>query len=314
MVPYPGLYNQAQNLAMQQLQAYLGSVTRSSRRETRAGNRFIRGLAHSFANELGAIGSGVGATFDDVQRQQAASDASISNYLTGGGQQLMQDIGQQLSYAPQETQDAFAGGQTKVGTSLAQQAAGYSAQKMKQVLGAEGSERAFGQMLPGIGALSGIQAAKSFQQSQARTLAAQRDSILSQAPQLTAQLYSTFAQQAQSQAEMAQQARFHSQDLAQRRLETGVTMGGEDQKRLDTADQTAFEMIGNLVTGPGRQPLQGPNRLKYPAVFERVAAMYRSHFTGRSDTWIKHRTELALKQWGYDPNAYAIEHLFGQAF
>jgi hypothetical protein len=302
MPPYPGLWNQAQDLAMQELQGYLGSVTKASRRETRKGNRFIRNLAHSFADELRNISGGMGQVYGQAQAEQQAGDAAIANFLQGGGAQLGNQLAQQLSFAPQETIDQFAGGQATQGQALANVGAGFAGINQKAFTDSRASNMAFGKALPGIAALSGIQSAGAFQSQQADALRAQRDQILSQAPGLAASLYSSFASQRQQQQAMRQQERFHSEEMEQRRLEAGVTQTGEDTKRLDAANALAHDEILSLTTGIGGAPLPGGQRPSYENVHGRVAAIYRQAFQGRSDSWVNAQVDQAMRMFGYVPD------------
>jgi hypothetical protein len=280
---------------MSQLQAQLGAVSRSSRRETRQGQRYIRRLAHSFADELQGIASGIGGTYRQEQQQAAASNAAIANYLQGTGQEMGQDLSAQLAFSPEAA--ARAGGQqAAVGRAAGKTAAGYGGGNLQQFISDRASNVTFGKELPGIAALSGIQSAGAFQQQQAADLKAQRDAILAQAPGLTADLYSAFANQRLQQQQMAQAERFHAQEMRA----SDRTAQGENKGRLDQAHADAYNIITGMTTGPSG-PLPPAQRPDYDTMRERVASVYRQRFPGRSDSWVQQQVDYALGQFGVNP-------------
>lgn len=298
-VPYPGLWDAASGLANQQLQAQLGSVRRSSRRETRQGQRYIRRLAHSFADELGQISSGVQGSYNQYAGALDAADAALVNYMQGGGQQMMADLSSQLSFSPEAA--AYQGGKAgAVGDALAKVGAGFGSQNQQAFLGEAASNVAYSKALPGMAALSGIQTAGAFQQQQASDLKAQRDAILSQAPGLTADLYSAFAGQAQAQAQMAQAERFHRDDMRQQA--DAARLQGLD--RVDQARSDAADILGTFAVapvGPGGTPLPGYKGPTYADAYSRISAIFRQRFPGRSDSWVRAETNAALAQFGITP-------------
>lgn len=290
MPPYPQLWNQAQQFAQSQLQGYLQTAGRANRRETRRGQRYIRRLAHSFADELGQIAGGIGNSYDQYQQAMGATDAAISNYLGGQGQQQMGDLNAALSYSPQ-AQAHYAGQAANIGNALGKVAAGYTAQNQQQFLGEAASNTAFGKSLPGIAALSGIQSASDYQNMQSDRMAALRENVMSQLPSLTTNLYSSFASQASAAADRAQAARLQHQQ-----------MQGAGSDRLAQAQSDAADLMNATVNPPpgpiGSPPVQVPG---YKDVHDRIASLFQQRFPGKSDAWVEQQTMGVLGQFGYTP-------------
>lgn len=304
MPPYPQLWNQAQQIAQSQLGAFVQQATRSNRKETRAGQKYIRRLAHSFADELGMISGGLGRQMNMYGNIEGATDAAIADYLGGSGYSQGQSLAGQLGYSPEAAQAAQSHAQ-RVGNALSKTAVGFGQQNEKQFLGSAANNLAYAKSLPGIAALSGIQSAAGYQQQQSDALRAERDQILQQGPQLASSLYSSFASQASAAADRAQQARFHAQEMNLQRRQLNDAAGSAGADKVQQARDDAFALVqGASSPPPGALPGQF-HPPGYPDLRGRVQALFRSRFPGRSDTWVDQETEAMLNQFGLSAQSYA---------
>lgn len=302
-VPFPGAFDSAQEMANAQLQALIRSARRGNRRETRAGQRFIRSLAHSFADELAAISGGIGNTYNMMERESAATNSALSSFLMGQGQTQMEDLGSQLAFAGPDAVNAYAGGAGRQGEALARTAAAMGTQQTQRLVGEEASERAFGESLPGVAALTGIQSARQYTGQQSRALQSQIDQINSQAPGLTAELYNAFASQLLQQQQMAQNERFHedemaAQERARRAAEAGEA-SGKARERFDRISQQAFAHMSTLLPQSGQIQPQGERAPNYEA--RALAGMrdyWRHHYPGKSDEWINLQARQTMESFG----------------
>lgn len=301
-VPFPGLYESAEQMASQQLGALIGAARRGNRRETKAGNRFIMQLAHSFADELAALSGGIGQTYNMAEREGAAVNNALSSYLSGQGNAISADLGQQLAFAGPDALDAFAGGARRQGQALGQQAAAFGTQQLNRVVGEEASERAFGQSLPGIAALTGIQSARQYQGQQARALQSQVDQLHSQVPGMAAQLYSAFASQRLAQMEMAQAERFHADEMAARLGEQTQGMTGQQQERFDRINAGALEFMQGFIPRPSEAAMMDPNyqppSINYKEAFQGLRRYWKQYYPGRSDSWINEQARRTVESYG----------------
>lgn len=270
-IPYPAAWAAAQAQGQSLIQQLINAASGATRRQSREGRQFIRGLTRAYAGELRGIAGGIGATYDEAQREQSSMNAALGAYLGGQGQQQANALGGQLSWASPAAQQQFGAGQAAVGQTGANVGYAMGAQNLNRVTSEAASERAFGQSLPGTAYQYGMQSARQFEKQQGRQLQDQIAQIRTQGPALASDLYSAFSQAAYQQQQLALQR--DQMELEERSLDQQGTQAGNE--RLDNVRQMAYEHMKTLQTANPNDPNA---RRSHDEVEREISAFYRNYY------------------------------------
>lgn len=295
-VPFPGIWAAAQQQASAQLAALIAAASGATRRQSREGRQFIRGLTRAYANELKGIAGGIGATYDEAQREQSSMNAALGSYLSGAGQQAANQLGDQLAFASPAAQAQFAGGQAAVGQTGANVGYAMGAQNLNRVTSEKASERAYGQSLPATAFAYGQQSARQFEKQQGRMLQDQISQIRAQQPAFAADLYQAMAGLAMQQRQLALQE--EELDLQRRSMgQEGARAGNE---RLDKVRSMAYDHISRMVSAPS-DPVaaQGWRPPSHDDIRQAVESFYRNYFPNAPRDIIDREVDNAIGQFGY---------------
>jgi hypothetical protein len=135
------------------------------------------------AHQLGGYAQSAHDVYSGAEQSQAASDAALSQRLSGGGAQQAQDLGSRLASinAPGAVNSAVGDAtQNATGSGNALYATGSAS--LANLIAAGAAEQSYAGRLPGIADLSGIQQAGSLQGSLASQLADKTATLQGQVP------------------------------------------------------------------------------------------------------------------------------------
>lgn len=287
---------QARMAAQAQLGALIAQTRRANRRQTRRGERFIRGLSRAFASELRGIARGVGGTYDATEQEQAALNSALGSYLSGSGQRQAANLGQQLGMIDPNTASFYSGQARAAGSSLAKQGYALGSQALQRTIGEGASEESFARSLPGVAALSAIQSARSFESRMGSKLMDELGQIRAQGPALTQQLFGSLMDQALAGANLHMQG----EELALRRRELGLKDEAAGSGRLDETLSGARELVAGALTGPQGLPLPEGSRPHALGLFNQVMAFLESRHPGMPEGRRRILADQVLRTFGMD--------------
>jgi hypothetical protein len=182
---------QIQTSAQGQLSPLIQQLTDSLNRQAQAGGQAITGYTSQLAQQLAPFQQSAANIYGGAQQSQAASDAALSQKLSGEGGQQAQDLGARLASinAPGAVNAAVGQGMSDAtGSGNALYATGSAS--LANLIASGAAEQSYAAKQPGLAGLAGEQQIGGLQSSIANSLASGTDKINAQAPGIVSGLQS----------------------------------------------------------------------------------------------------------------------------
>lgn len=169
-----------------------------------SGQAAINGYTQQFAGELAKIAPNVAGAYSTAENQQSALDTALAAELRNAGGSAAQDLTNTLQARGQDTSVAAQATQTGNGLAGASYATGSAG--LGNLIARGAAANAYGAELPGLAALSGLQATKGLQSDVANQRAAIISDAQAQYPTLANQAFNQLlGQQRNALTEQGQQ-------------------------------------------------------------------------------------------------------------
>lgn len=202
-LPAPLSMGQIRTQAQGMVDPVIARITQAVQQRAAGQAQAVEGYTNRLAQSLGGLGATMGAPYQQAQAATATSNQALADRLSGAGQQGGQDLAARLASinAPGAVDPAVAAVQnagTGAGNSL--YASGNAA--LQQLIANAASAKSYGQKLPGVAQLGGIQQAGLVRQQAAGDLASGITQAESQLPTIVGNLRSMSDQRAQNRASL----------------------------------------------------------------------------------------------------------------
>lgn len=281
----------------------------------------ITGYTKELAGALGGIAPQIGQAYGQAFNQGSALENALANRLTGQGQATASDLTQALANAGQSTAPGAAAAQTAVGVGNASFAQGSAG--LQEMLARGAAAQAYGAKLPGIAALSGLQATKGLQAQALSQIPDLRNQFLSNELQKWIAKTQFGTSRAQLRLSRKQERNRHNEFLQSLALDNkkfiadqftnaAQTKSEQHKAKLEAIDSSINDAItkaegwrkgsgsgsgsGDPMAGGG-----GAGSVPVREAFNRVLARLRHELRhyGVSDAKLRRSAVYVLKQAGY---------------
>ena len=290
---------EARAMAQAQLGMMMAATRQANRRQTRRGERFIKGLGQAFASELRGISSGVGDVYDSAKNEQAAMNSALGSFLSGQGETQAANLGEQLGSIDPNTAAFYSNQARAAGSALSKQGYAYGSQNLQRTIGEGAGDEAYARSLPGIAALSSIQSARSFEGRMGSKLMDELGQIRAQGPAMTNQLFGSLADYAMGQANMHMQGQelgLRRDELALRRKELGLNEDAQGSDRLQQTLAMARELVSTGINDPiTGLPKQGAAAAPPRDLMAQVEALMESELPGMPASKRAYYADLVMR-------------------
>jgi hypothetical protein len=182
---------QIQQTASNYLNPLVQALIQSTQQQSEAGLGQIRGYTDSLVQALQPFAANEGRIYGNAEAAQAASDAALSQRLSGGGADQAQQLASRLGSinAPAATAQAVQGA-TNAGVGAGNALYGHGSASLAQLIASGAASQDYAAKLPGIAGLSGLQQAGRFEGQLESDQAKSLSDIQSQIPGLVQNLTS----------------------------------------------------------------------------------------------------------------------------
>lgn len=175
--------------ARAELQPVLDAIKASVLGQARSGAAAISGYANSAAASLGAID--FGAPYAGAEQRQASVDSALAQALAGGGAQAAQDLSARLAQIGEPgVTGAAANAVAATGAGLANTELARGSSNLGALIADAAAAGSYGQKLPGVARLAGLQALAANEGQASKSLADSSTQVLGQLPAIANELRS----------------------------------------------------------------------------------------------------------------------------
>jgi hypothetical protein len=186
-LPAPLTDTQIQSRAQGELDPLVAKLTAGINAQAKNAGAAISGYTGSLAQALG--GEDFGAPYQGAEQQQAAVDSALAQALAGGGTQGAADLSSRLaSIGEPGVTGAAANAVAATGTGNSNTVLGMGSSSLSQLIADAAAAKSYGQKLPGLAQLSGLQDLAGVQQSAVKNISDQTGTLEGQLPNLVNQL------------------------------------------------------------------------------------------------------------------------------
>lgn len=175
--------NQIQSTARGMIDPLIAAITKSATDRAGASSAAIKGITDSYAGELGKIDWG--APYQSAIGQQAAVDDALNQTLTGAGSDLASQLKARLaSYGGDPAVSEAASGLASRGAAAGATEVARGSNALSSLIASAAAAGSYGQKLPGVARLSGIQGVRDAQSQATSDIASGTQGALGQLPSI----------------------------------------------------------------------------------------------------------------------------------
>lgn len=180
----PQTNEQIQASAQSQIDPIIAAITKNENARAAASSQAIRSLTDSYAHDLAGVN--YAAPYQQAEGDQAAVDAALQQSLTGAGSDLASQLKSRLAPlgAGDPAVNEVATGLADRGAAIGTTELAHGSSALSSLIANAAAAGSYGQKLPGIAKLSGIQGVKAAESQATNNIATGTQNALGQLPSI----------------------------------------------------------------------------------------------------------------------------------